>query len=221
MDSEEHLNPVGKTKKQEETIPKVLEKLVPRYATRTGGYTRLLLNGHRSVGSDRAPLAVIELVDNPKDTIYHLAKNTMPNIQQQLEKVHQEHYNQSQVTLFHPVTGEPQSAVKLEPKLSLRKDKVARLNKKERGIMKVKVKYEKALNSFPLARALEGLTIAEPMAEVPTSTASALPLTSSTETKDMTENKDQPPPPPTPSEPGTEDKKGWGFGDVFKKLGFK
>jgi hypothetical protein len=165
---------------------------------------------------------VIELIDNPKDTIYHLAKSNMPSVQQQLEKVHQEHYNQSQVTLFHPVTGEPQSAIKLEPKLSLRKDKLARLNNKERGIMKVKVKYEKALNSFPLARALEGLTIGDTVATEPTPAASALPLDPATETKDLSD-KDQPPPPPSPSEEpaGTVDNKGWGLGDVFKKLGFK
>ena len=35
--------------------------IVPRYATREGGYTRIIKAGYRA--SDAAPIAVIELVD--------------------------------------------------------------------------------------------------------------------------------------------------------------
>lgn len=48
-----------------QTLPTLFSTLATRYATRPGGYTRLHLSGHR-VG-DHAPIAVLELVDNPTD----------------------------------------------------------------------------------------------------------------------------------------------------------
>lgn len=61
----------GAHAKVDATIPKasVAEKvktvLAERYATRSGGYTRLWRSGLRR--GDGAPLSIVELVDNPTD----------------------------------------------------------------------------------------------------------------------------------------------------------
>lgn len=47
-----------------EVVSKLFNELGPRYATRPGGYTRILKMGFR-VG-DNAPMAFVELVDRPE-----------------------------------------------------------------------------------------------------------------------------------------------------------
>ena len=47
-----------------DNVTKLFNELGPRYATRPGGYTRILKMGFR-VG-DNAPLAFVELVDRPE-----------------------------------------------------------------------------------------------------------------------------------------------------------
>jgi large subunit ribosomal protein L17 len=47
-----------------DTVTKLFTELGPRYATRPGGYTRILKFGFR-VGDD-APMALVELVDRPE-----------------------------------------------------------------------------------------------------------------------------------------------------------
>jgi large subunit ribosomal protein L17 len=49
-----------------EIVGKLFSELGPRYATRNGGYLRILKMGFR-VG-DNAPMAFIELVDRPETT---------------------------------------------------------------------------------------------------------------------------------------------------------
>ena len=49
-----------------EIVTKLFNELGPRYATRPGGYTRILKMGFR-VG-DNAPMALVELVDRPETT---------------------------------------------------------------------------------------------------------------------------------------------------------
>lgn len=64
-------------------VPKVYDELVPRFADRPGGYTRVLKAGFRE--NDKAPMAYIEFVDNslPKLTLTpeefgeHLYENLM------------------------------------------------------------------------------------------------------------------------------------------------
>ena len=47
-------------------VTKLFEELGPRYATRNGGYSRILKFGFRK--GDNAPMALIELLDRPVDT---------------------------------------------------------------------------------------------------------------------------------------------------------
>ena len=49
----------------ETQLAKLFEVLAKRYATREGGYTRIIKAGYRA--SDAAPIAVIELVDRDVD----------------------------------------------------------------------------------------------------------------------------------------------------------
>lgn len=56
-------------------IPKLFGELRERYATREGGYTRVLLT--ESPKEDQARSAILELVDGPKDMRYNLTARTM------------------------------------------------------------------------------------------------------------------------------------------------
>ncbi|MDF1871871.1 50S ribosomal protein L17 [Vannielia sp.] len=51
--------------KQDQHVAKLFEVLGPRYAERSGGYTRVLKAGFRY--GDMAPMAIIELVDRDVD----------------------------------------------------------------------------------------------------------------------------------------------------------
>jgi large subunit ribosomal protein L17 len=48
-----------------EMVTKLFDELGPRYATRNGGYLRILKFGFRK--GDNAPMAMIELMDRPAD----------------------------------------------------------------------------------------------------------------------------------------------------------
>lgn len=49
--------------RDKETVKKLFGDLAPRYASRAGGYTRIIKCGFRA--GDNAPMAYIELVDRP------------------------------------------------------------------------------------------------------------------------------------------------------------
>ena len=49
-----------------EMVVKLFDELGPRFATRNGGYLRILKFGFRT--GDNAPMALIELVDRPADS---------------------------------------------------------------------------------------------------------------------------------------------------------
>ena len=48
-----------------EIVTKLFDELGPRYATRNGGYSRILKFGFRK--GDNAPMALVELMDRPAD----------------------------------------------------------------------------------------------------------------------------------------------------------
>lgn len=48
-----------------EMVTKLFDELGPRYATRNGGYSRILKFGFRK--GDNAPMALVELIDRPAD----------------------------------------------------------------------------------------------------------------------------------------------------------
>jgi len=48
-----------------EMVSKLFDELGPRYATRNGGYLRILKYGFRK--GDNAPMALIELMDRPEE----------------------------------------------------------------------------------------------------------------------------------------------------------
>ncbi|KKA44810.1 MULTISPECIES: 50S ribosomal protein L17 [Salinivibrio] len=50
--------------RNDEVVAKLFNELGPRFASRAGGYTRILKCGVRS--GDKAPMAYIELVDRPE-----------------------------------------------------------------------------------------------------------------------------------------------------------
>jgi large subunit ribosomal protein L17 len=49
-----------------EIVTKLFDELGPRYATRNGGYSRILKFGFRK--GDNAPMALIELMDRPAES---------------------------------------------------------------------------------------------------------------------------------------------------------
>jgi large subunit ribosomal protein L17 len=50
--------------RNDEVVAKLFNELGPRFASRAGGYTRIMKCGFRS--GDKAPMAYIELVDRPE-----------------------------------------------------------------------------------------------------------------------------------------------------------
>ena len=48
-----------------EMVTKLFDELGPRYATRNGGYSRILKFGFRK--GDNAPMALVELLDRPEE----------------------------------------------------------------------------------------------------------------------------------------------------------
>ncbi len=55
-----------------EVVAKLFTELGPRFATRAGGYTRIMKCGVRT--GDKAPMAYIELVDRPETVIEEAAE---------------------------------------------------------------------------------------------------------------------------------------------------
>jgi len=50
-----------------EMVTKLFDELGPRYASRNGGYSRILKFGFRQ--GDKAPMALVELLDRPEEAV--------------------------------------------------------------------------------------------------------------------------------------------------------
>ncbi|KAK3066674.1 54S ribosomal protein L8, mitochondrial [Teratosphaeriaceae sp. CCFEE 6253] len=64
----------------EEMLPKLFGALRERYASRPGGYTRVLRV--EPLKEDQAPSAILELVDGPKDMRFALTAKTIATVRQ-------------------------------------------------------------------------------------------------------------------------------------------
>ncbi|KAI9104683.1 ribosomal protein L17 [Phlyctochytrium arcticum] len=137
------------------TLSKLRGPLAARYATRHGGYTRILLNGFRGLASDRAPLAVVELVDNPRDLIHALARQHVPATRKQLDDVQKKLYHQEVIHVQDPVTGKDATLVNLVSRHDVSGREKIKLIRQEAGITKMLRKMERSLHSWPLAREAE------------------------------------------------------------------
>ncbi|MBE1273298.1 MULTISPECIES: 50S ribosomal protein L17 [Enterovibrio] len=58
--------------RNDEVVAKLFNELGPRFASRAGGYTRILKCGVRA--GDKAPMAYIELVDRPEQSAEEAAE---------------------------------------------------------------------------------------------------------------------------------------------------
>ncbi len=58
--------------RNDEVVAKLFNELGPRFASRAGGYTRILKCGVRT--GDKAPMAYIELVDRPEQAVEETAE---------------------------------------------------------------------------------------------------------------------------------------------------
>ncbi|KAG4305110.1 hypothetical protein PORY_001280 [Pneumocystis oryctolagi] len=61
--------------KPEETIPKLYKIFKKRFSKRSGGYTRVIKLPPRK--SDSAPMAILEYIDGPKDTLFFMTAKTI------------------------------------------------------------------------------------------------------------------------------------------------
>jgi hypothetical protein len=169
--------------------------------------------GRNPSGTDRAEKVILEFVDHPKDTIYQLAKHLLPTHQKKFKEFRAENYIERTNTIKNASTGKSETITEWIPRPGIR-DR-AKLERKRIAIVNTITKYEKALKSYPIARALEqahqqgtpyiesppDVTL-EDTAKVPTDTA-----------------KPEEPPKDDLSKEEPKRKKGL-FNDIFKRLGF-
>ncbi|KAJ3087568.1 hypothetical protein HK102_010754 [Quaeritorhiza haematococci] len=154
----------------------LLLSLAKRYTKRTDGFARVMPNGYRSPASDRAPLAIIEYVDNPNDLMHAFAKKHLAKVRQDLEEIEKQKYHHDVYELRDPVTGEPQKVVKLRRRHDLSVPELARLERKEMTLRNLVDKLEASLVTQAQARMYEGssrwVAQVEPATEVEGGSAS-------------------------------------------------
>lgn len=113
------------------------------------------MNGFRGIASDRAPMAIVELVDNPKDIIHALAQQHAPTVQSRLEELESRLYRREVIPVRDPITGEPGQVVRLHDRHNLSGREKLKLTRQELGLTKTLQKMQKALATWPAARTAE------------------------------------------------------------------
>ena len=123
-----------------------------RYANTAGGYVRVLKNGYRASGSDRASLAVVELIANPNDIVMHSAQLQVPVLKSQMNSINQSKYHRKAISLRNLATGVEQKLEKivLSPNFSSQMKKV--VDTKERAIHKKMIQLNKSVVHYSHAR---------------------------------------------------------------------
>ena len=137
------------------SVKKLFGPLVARYANRPNGYVRIQRFGYNATGTDRAPKALLTLVDSPKDVIHNLAIRNIDHIQDQLRQIERQKYRIVSTELTDPVTSLPTTSIQLLPRHDLRPHQLGYLNAKEIRLQTLRHKYQKSLRSYPIARELE------------------------------------------------------------------
>nr|KAJ3421545.1 hypothetical protein HK105_003156 [Polyrhizophydium stewartii] len=141
---------------QERTVPKLMHTLAERYQDRGGGYLRILRAGFNSPGSDRAPRAIVELVNNPKDLRYASAKVHGDQTLQALQALEAAKYRRETVTLQDPRTGASVEVVKLTERGELGGHERYRMTRREIAMHKQLLKMRQALRTYDAARDADG-----------------------------------------------------------------
>ncbi|KAJ3027530.1 UNVERIFIED_CONTAM: hypothetical protein HDU68_003661 [Siphonaria sp. JEL0065] len=137
------------------TVPK-LQLLAARYKDRVGGYTRLTLDGYNRPGSDRAPLATIEYIDNASDSIHFLASKYLPKVKEDLKEIQARKYNTQEITLEDPMNpGSLITAYKRTLRADVNSKLIKQLAVKERYLQNLINKFERSLSSFEKSRVYE------------------------------------------------------------------
>ncbi|ORY48187.1 hypothetical protein BCR33DRAFT_714595 [Rhizoclosmatium globosum] len=137
------------------TIPK-LQLLAARYKDKTGGYTRLTLDGYNRAGSDRAPLATVEYVDNQNDSIHFLAQKYLPKVKEDLKEIQNRKYNTEEITLEDPMNpGTLVTAYRRTLRSDVNSKQIKQLAVKERYLQNVIDKFERSLVTYKTSRVYE------------------------------------------------------------------
>jgi hypothetical protein len=140
------------------TASKLLHVLVPRYQHLHGGYLRILRNGFHSSGTDRAPVAIIEFVSNPRDIVYHTSLKEKPAITRQLESITAQKYSKS-VSSVVAKSGKTKQTVQLVKRNDINSTILKRLSAREHQIKKRLQKFERNEKAYLHARKIDELSV--------------------------------------------------------------
>ncbi|KAJ3068864.1 hypothetical protein HDU98_008025 [Podochytrium sp. JEL0797] len=139
----------------ETTLPK-LQLLAARYKDRHGGYTRLTLSGYNRAGSDRAPLATVEYINSPTDSVRFLASKYLPKVQSDLSTLRAQKYTSQEIVLEDPMNpGTLVTVVQRTLRADVSSKQIKQLGTKERFLQNTVNKFERSLSTFEAARVYE------------------------------------------------------------------
>ncbi|KAJ3417163.1 hypothetical protein HDV05_006369 [Chytridiales sp. JEL 0842] len=132
-----------------------LKLLAARFSERRGGYTRIIRNGHRSSATDRAPKAIVEYIDGPRDTMRLLAAKHLDKIRQDLIDLQSRKYAVDLQELQDPISGEKVVVESYTRKADIPYHELKQLHGRESFLQKTLHKLEKSVGDYERARKLE------------------------------------------------------------------